>query len=119
MKFIGFLVILALIAGGIYLSGTEVNVDGGDMPEVDVNVTGDSGNLPEYEVKQTEEGRMPSVDVDTDVKGGALPDVDVDTPEIDVETETKTIEVPTGIDVDAAKGSAIDDATKPEYKEVD
>lgn len=61
-----------------------------EMPEVDVE--GDSGNLPEYEVVQKEEGEMPSVDVD--VEGGQLPEYDVETADIDVGATTETMEVP-------------------------
>lgn len=51
------------------------------------------------DVKQTEEGSLP--DVDVDVEGGNLPKYDVDAGDIDVGTKKKTIEVevPT-IDVD-------------------
>lgn len=41
-------------------------------------------------VEKTEEGRMPSVDVDP----GALPNYEVETPDIDVELEERTITVP-------------------------
>ncbi|HSN70960.1 MAG TPA: hypothetical protein VLT59_05600, partial [Steroidobacteraceae bacterium] len=50
------------------------------------------GNLPEYEVRQTEEGRAP--DIDVDAEGGRLPEYDVETPDVDVGTEEKTITVP-------------------------
>jgi len=46
-------------------------------------------------VEQTEEGRLP----DVDVKGGNLPKYDVDTPDVDVSMKKKTIEVP-DVDVD-------------------
>lgn len=62
----------------------------GEMPDVDVQTEG--GQLPEYEVEKTQEGRMP--DVDVDVRGGQMPEYDVDTPDVEVGTEKKTIEVP-------------------------
>ena len=49
------------------------------------------------EVEQTEEGSMPSVDVE----GGNLPEYDVDAkvPDVDLDTKTVEVEVPT-VDVD-------------------
>lgn len=82
----------------------------GKMPDVDVS--GDAGKLPEYEVIKTEEGRMP--DVDVDAKAGRLPEVEVrgpdveigtgtmTVPDVDVSVEEKKIEVPT-IDVQVPK----------------
>jgi hypothetical protein len=43
------------------------------------------------DVEQTEEGEMPEVDV----KGGNLPEYDVDTADVEVGTEERTVEVPT------------------------
>lgn len=65
------------------------------MPQVDVQ--GDPGNMPEYEVTKTEEGEMPSVDVDAE--SGELPEVDVEGPDIDLGTEPITVPVP-DIDID-------------------
>lgn len=45
----------------------EVNVEPGKAPEVDVrgpDVDVQGGQLPEYEVEKTQEGKMPSIDVD-------------------------------------------------------
>ena len=45
----------------------EVNVEPGRAPDVDVrgpDVDVEGGKLPEYEVEKTEEGKMPSVDID-------------------------------------------------------
>ena len=50
-------------------------------------------------VEQTEEGDMP------EVEGGALPEYDVDAADVDVGTETQTVEVPT-IDVEEADAGA-------------
>lgn len=49
------------------------------------------------DIDKTEDGRMPEVNVD--VKEGKLPKYDVDTADVEVRTETKTIEVPTGVEV--------------------
>lgn len=58
----------------------------GEMPEVSV----EGGNLPEYEIEKTEEGRMP----DVEMSGGEMPEYDVDTADVDVEMETREVEVP-------------------------
>ena len=83
----------------------------GRMPDVDVSTEG--GQMPEYEVRQTQEGRLPDVDVDADA--GKLPEVDVTGPDVDVERETVTVPdvdiekekvtVPT-LDVDPAQEQA-------------
>ncbi len=47
-------------------------------------------------------GELPSADVD--VEPGRAPDVDVETPDVDVETREKTVDVPdVDIDVDSEK----------------
>lgn len=48
-------------------------------------------------VRQTEEGKMP--DVDVKVEDGKLPEYDVDTADVDVKTKTTEVEVP-DVDVD-------------------
>jgi hypothetical protein len=65
---------------GLGMTACEVE-DEGEMPDVDVE--GDAGNLPEYDIEQEEEGEMP--DVDVDAEGGELPDVD--TGDVDVEVD--------------------------------
>tara|TARA_R110002073_G_scaffold35168_2_gene103328 strand:- start:26 stop:253 length:228 start_codon:yes stop_codon:yes gene_type:complete len=52
------------------------------------------------DVDKTQEGKMPSVDVETE--GGQLPKYDVDGPDVSVGTKEKTITVP-DIDVDLPK----------------
>ena len=52
------------------------------------------------DVDQTKEGDMP--DVDVNVSGGQVPEFDVDGPSVNVGTETRTVEVPT-VDVDGPK----------------
>lgn len=80
----------ALFATALF--GCEVEkTQEGDMP----SVSADSGQMPEYEVEKTQEGEMP----DVDVEGGEMPNYNVKTPDVDVGTETKTVEVPT-VDVD-------------------
>lgn len=49
-------------------------------------------------VEKTEEGELPEVDVDAEA--GKLPEYDVDAADVDVETEKREVEVPTGVDVD-------------------
>jgi hypothetical protein len=55
-------------------------------------------------VEKTEEGEMPKVDVDVKAEEGALPKYDVDAPDVDVKTETREVEVPTGVDVTYPEG---------------
>jgi hypothetical protein len=50
-------------------------------------------SLSACKVDKTQEGEMPEVDVQA--KGGQLPKYDVETPEVKMGTETRTIEVPT------------------------
>lgn len=52
------------------------------------------------DVDQTKEGDLPEVDVN--VSGGQLPEYNVEGPTVNVGTENKTIQVPT-VDVDAPK----------------
>lgn len=53
--------------------------------------------LAACDVDQTEEGELPEVNVE----GGNLPEFDVDTADVDVRTEERTVEVPV-IDVEEA-----------------
>ena len=45
------------------------------------------------EVQQTQNGQMP--DVDVNVSGGQLPEFNVQSPEVEVGTKNETIQVPT------------------------
>lgn len=56
--------------------------------------------LAACDVDQTKEGDMPEVDVN--VSGGQLPEYNVEGPTVNVGTENKTIQVPT-VDVDVPK----------------
>ena len=58
--------------------------------------------LSACDVEQTEEGTAPEIDVDADA--GSLPEYRVDTAEVGIETETRTVEVPT-LEVEEADAS--------------
>lgn len=113
MRFvIGAIAIIVIGVVAFYTIDLDVN-DGGALPSVESTIKVDPGELPDYDVVKTKEGRMPSVSGDVDVKGGRIPDVDVDlvdvevgskettveVPEVDIEMKEKTIDVP-NIDVD-------------------
>ncbi len=71
--------------------GCEVRqTEEGRAPNIDVQ--GDAGELPDYDIVKEEEGRAPSVDVQGDV--GDLPSYDVDAPEVDVTTKEQEVTVP-------------------------
>lgn len=46
------------------------------------------------DINLTDEGELPSADVDVDVEGGEMPEADVDTADIDVESEEEQVTVP-------------------------
>jgi len=88
--------LIMLTAALALIAGCDVDVeDEGKLPEV--NIEGDSGQLPEYEVKQTQEGELP--DLDVDAEPGRLPEVDVRGPDVDVGVDAIAVPVP-DIDVD-------------------
>jgi hypothetical protein len=60
-------------------------------------------------VRQTEEGEMPEVEVE----GGQLPEYDVSTADVDVKTKETTIEVPT-IDVQSPSENEAEEAAEGE-----
>jgi len=62
------------------------------LPEVDVEA--DEGQLPSYDVDvtKTQDGEMPSVDVD--VEGGNMAEYDVDTADVEVGSKTVDVKVP-------------------------
>ncbi len=67
--------IVAAIAAGLTLAGCEANVtEEGEMPSVDVDVSGDAGKLPEVEVDTAD------VEVGTEEVTVDVPDVDVKMP---------------------------------------
>ena len=54
---------------------------------------------PGCDVDKTQEGELPDMNVDVEGDPGQMPEYDVETPEVDVTTETETVEVP-DVDVD-------------------
>ena len=46
------------------------------------------------DVKKTESGELPEVDIDVDAEAGNLPEYDVNWAEVDLKTETRMVEVP-------------------------
>ncbi|MGB3739998.1 MAG: hypothetical protein WA948_11700 [Pontixanthobacter sp.] len=73
-------------------------------------VTGFALSLAACDVDQTEEGDMPEVDVE----GGNLPEYDVEGPDVDVDTGTTTVEVPTlDVDVDGPDDAEGEPVTDP------
>lgn len=58
-------------------------------------------------VRQTEEGKLP--DVDVSAEGGKMPEYDVDAADVDVKTEKREIEVPTDVDVNMPGEEKADD----------
>ena len=65
--------------------------------------------LSACDVKKTQEGKLP--DVEVDVKDGQVPKYDVDAGDIDIKTEEKVITVPT-IEYDTPAQDQKEDGTK-------
>jgi hypothetical protein len=86
-----FCAVLVPVIALAFTSCEVKKTEEGKAPDVDVDVK-DPGNLPKYEVKKTEEGRMPDVDVSADP--GKLPDVEVKGPDVEVKTKKVEMEVP-------------------------
>lgn len=63
--------------------------------------------LAACDVKQTQEGKLP----DVEVKDGQVPKYDVDAADVDVKTEEKVIEVPT-LEYDTPAQDQKEDGTK-------
>lgn len=63
--------------------------------------------LAACDVKQTQEGKLP----DVEVKDGQVPKYDVDAADVDVKTEEKTITVPT-LEYDTPAQDQKEDGTK-------
>lgn len=67
--------IAAVLTAGLALAGCEANVkDEGEMPSVDVDVSGDAGKLPEVDVETAD------VEVGSEEVTVEVPDVDVTMP---------------------------------------
>jgi len=80
-----------LAAFALLLAGCEADVEKeGELPSVDVDA--ESGQVPKYDVEQTQEGELPSVDVDAEP--GRLPEVEVRGPDVEVERDTVEVPVP-------------------------
>lgn len=60
-------------------------------------VVGVAAGISGCEVEQTEEGSLPEVDVS--VEGGNLPEYEMTTADVEVEYETREIQVPVDVDV--------------------
>jgi hypothetical protein len=78
----------------VLLSACEVRkTQEGQMPKVDVKT--ESGQLPKYDVdvKKTQEGEMPKVDVDVQQKA-QLPKYDVKPADVEAGVQKKEVEVP-------------------------
>lgn len=88
---------LPLIAmGALFASGCDIDqIQEARLPDVDIE--GDAGALPDYDIVKREDGRMP--DVDVDVHGGQMPKFDVDGPSVSVGEKRVSVTVP-DIDVD-------------------
>lgn len=98
------LILIAVAAIAFVTMTFDADVEGGRLPDASMSVTQtEEGNLPKYEIEKTEEGNMPKFDAEGDISGGEMPEVDVNAPEVEMETEEKTIEVPTGMSVDPAE----------------
>jgi len=67
--------IATIMTAGLALAGCEANVtEEGEMPSMDVDVSGDAGELPEVDVKTAD------VELGTEEKTIEVPDVDVTMP---------------------------------------
>ena len=96
-KTVGLIAGAVAIAFVIYLGVQLVDVDQTEearLPSIDMDVDADAGALPDIDIEVKEEGRLPDVDVDADVEGGNLPEFDVDVGEVKAGTTTETIMVP-------------------------
>jgi hypothetical protein len=83
IPFLGAVALAAAIGFGA--AGCEIEqTEEGRMPDVDVDAKG--GDLPNYDVEKTDDGELP--DVDVDAKGELkVPEYDVDAPDVDVDAD--------------------------------
>lgn len=84
--------LLALAAGSFlpFYGCSVEQTEEGEMPTVDVDA--ESGQMPEYRVVQTQEGEMPEVDIDAEA--GNWPEYDIDWADVDAGLATTTVTVP-------------------------
>jgi hypothetical protein len=88
--------VAAFFAAILVAAGCEVEqTQEGRLPDVDIDAR--SGQLPEFE--QTQEAELPEVDADV-AEGGQLPRFDVEGPDVDIGTREERVEVPTGIETE-------------------
>lgn len=100
---IGGIAIVAIAVVGFYT--VDLDVDGDvELPTVKSNVKVDPGELPDYDIVKTKEGRLPSISGDVDVEDGSMPDVDVNVADVEVRSKDVTVEVP-DVDVEMKKKS--------------
>ena len=89
-KTVGAIIGVAALVGAVWIGMTLIDVD------------------------QTESGEMPDVDIAVDADGGELPEYDVDTGEVDVGTETETVLVPEVVMVEEEVEVPTVDVEEPE-----
>ena len=89
-KTVGVIIGVAVLVGAVWIGMTLIDVD------------------------QTESGEMPDVDIAVDADGGELPEYDVDTGEVDVGTETETVLVPEVVMVEEEVEVPTVDVEEPE-----
>lgn len=103
-KTLGFIVggvaIAVVLFLALWLTDVDV-VDGGELPEVSVDVDGDAGELPEVDVDVAE------------VEFGSK-EVDVKVPDVDVEMEETSIKLPTIEKVEPADAEGDEAEASPE-----
>jgi hypothetical protein len=88
MKVIAVLSLALML--GLTAACTVEKTEEGRAPEIDVS--GDAGKLPDYDVVKREEGRAPDIDVET--TAGRMPRYDVDMADVSVDQTTRTVTVP-------------------------
>lgn len=94
------LIVLAVVA--VFALGTDVDIeDTGALPEVDISAEG---------------GRMPDVDVNAPEIRVNTNTTTVKVPKVDVHMEEKTVKYPT-INMNASEDSVIDEANEPDHME--
>lgn len=89
-KTVGVIIGVAALVGAVWIGMTIIDVD------------------------QTESGEMPDVDIAVDADGGELPEYDVDTGEVNVGTETETVLVPEVVMVEEEVEVPTVDVEEPE-----
>lgn len=92
-KIIGGIVALLAIAAVAWFSVTYFEVDAaGDFELPSIDVDADGGQMPEYDVEQEQEAELPDVDVQGEA--GEIPEVEVRGPDVEVGTDEMNVPVP-------------------------